>query len=57
MKQVLFLAIIAFFAVTGVMAVFFRDQKARSRLRVLRNVAYGYIVAIVLLAIYRMWIA
>lgn len=57
MKQVLFLAIIAFFAVTALMAVFFRDQKARSRLRFLRNVAYGYIVAIVLLAIYRMWIA
>jgi len=56
-KQVLFLAIIAFFAVTAVMAVFFRDQKARSRLRFLRNVAYGYIAAIVLLAIYRMWIA
>lgn len=57
MKQVLFLAIIAFFAVTAVMAVFFRDQKARNRLRFLRNVAYGYIAAIVLLAIYRMWIA
>lgn len=57
MKQVLFLAIIAFFAVTALMAVFFRDQKARGRLRFLRNVAYGYIVAIVLLAIYRMWIA
>jgi hypothetical protein len=56
-KSFIFLAILAFFAVTAVMAVFFRDEKARSRLKFLRNVAYGYIIAIVLLAAYRMWLA
>lgn len=57
MKSFLFLAIVAFFGITLVMAVFFRDEKARNRLKFFRNVAYGYIVAIVLLAIYRMGIA
>lgn len=57
MKSFLFLAILAFFAITAVMAVFFRDEKAKSRLKFFRNVAYGYIIAIVLLAMYRMWIA
>jgi hypothetical protein len=56
-KSFLFLAIVAFFAITLVMAVLFRDEKARSRLTFFRNVAYGYIIAIVLLAIYRMWVA
>lgn len=57
MKSFLFLAILAFFAITAVMAVFFRDPKAKSRLKFFRNVAYGYIIAIVLLAVYRMWFA
>lgn len=57
MKSFLFLAILAFFAITAVMAAFFRDEKAKSRLKFFRNVAYGYIIAIVLLAVYRMWIA
>jgi len=56
-KSFLFLAIVAFFAITLVMAVLFRDEKARSRLTFFRNVAYGYIIAIVLLALYRMWVA
>ncbi|MCC7090202.1 MAG: hypothetical protein KJ048_05010 [Dehalococcoidia bacterium] len=57
MKSFLFLAILAFFAITAVMALFFRDEKAKSRLKFFRNVAYGYIIAIVLLAVYRMWFA
>lgn len=57
MKSVLFLAIIGFFAITVVMALVFRDQKAKGRLKFFQNVAYGYIIAIVLLAIYRMWLA
>lgn len=57
MKSFLFLVILVFFAITVVMAVLFRDQKARNRLRFIRNVAYGYIIAIVLLAAYRMWVA
>ncbi len=57
MKSFLLLAIVAFFAITLVMAVLFRDEKARNRLKFLRNVAYGYIIAIVLLALYRMWTA
>ena len=57
MKPVLFLAIIGFFAITVVMALVFRDEKAKGRLKFFRNVAYGYIIAIVLLAIYRLWFA
>jgi hypothetical protein len=56
-KSFLFLAILAFFVITAVMAVFFRDEKAKSRLKFFRNVAYGYIIAIVLLAMYRLWFA
>lgn len=50
MKTFLVLAVVLFFAVTLVMAVFFRDERARSRLRFIRNVGWGYVIAIVLLA-------
>jgi hypothetical protein len=56
-KSFFFLAILLFFAVTVVMAVLFRDEKAKNRLKFMRNVGWGYIIAIVLLAIYRMWFA
>lgn len=50
MKTFLALAVVLFFAITLVMAVVFRDQKARGRLRFIRNIGYGYVIGIVLLA-------
>ncbi|WP_322797036.1 hypothetical protein [Tepidiforma sp.] len=55
MKSLLALALLTFFAVTIVLAVVFRNRQARDTLRFLRNVAYGYIVAIVLIAAWRLW--
>jgi hypothetical protein len=49
-KTFLVLAVVLFFAVTLVMAVFFRDERAKGRLRFIRNVGWGYVIAIVLLA-------
>lgn len=50
MKAFLVLAVVLFFAVTLIMAVFFRDERAKGRLRFIRNVGYGYVIAIVVLA-------
>ena len=55
MKTLLVLAIIAFFAVTIVMAVFFRDRRARGRLRFFRNVGWAYVVIILSLAAWRLF--
>ena len=55
MKSLLVLGLVAFFAITAVAAVFFRNTRARGTLRFLRNVAWAYIAVIVLLAIYRLW--
>jgi len=53
LKTLLVVGIVLFFAVSLVMAVFFRDEKSRSRLRFVRNVGWGYVIAIVLLAVWR----
>lgn len=53
MKSLLFLGVLLFFAISLVMAVVFRDQAARSRLRFIRNVGFGYVIAIVLIAVWR----
>lgn len=50
MKAFLVLAVVLFFAVTLVMALVFRDERARGRLRFIRNVGWAYVIAIVLLA-------
>ena len=50
MKSFLLLAIIVFFAVTLIMAVVFRDQRAEGRLRFFRNIAFGYVIAMVVLS-------
>ena len=50
MKALLILAAVLFFAITLVMAIFFRDERARGRLRFIRNVGWGYVIAIVILA-------
>lgn len=50
MKALLILAAVLFFAITLVMAIFFRDERARGRLRFIRNVGWGYVIAIAILA-------
>jgi multisubunit Na+/H+ antiporter MnhB subunit len=50
MKTFLILAVVLFFAVTIVMAVVFRNEHARNRLRFVRNVGWAYVIAIVALA-------
>lgn len=55
MKTLLLLAVVTFFVITVVMAVFFRDKRARGRIRFLRNVGWGYVVAILLLAAWRIY--
>ena len=50
MKALLILAAVLFFAITLVMAIFFRDERARGRLRFIRNVGWGYVIAIFILA-------
>lgn len=55
MKSLLVLGLVAFFAITVVAAVFFRNGRARDTLKFMRNVAWAYIAVIVLLAIYRLW--
>lgn len=55
MKTFLVLAVVLFFAVTLIMAVFFRDERARGRLRFIRNVGWGYVIAIVLLAVWSVY--
>ena len=44
----------AFFAVAAVMAVMFRNQRARESLKFIRNVAWVYIAVIVGLAVWRL---
>ena len=55
MRTLLLLGLATFFVVTVVMAVFFRDKRARGRIRFLRNVGWGYVVAILLLAAWRIY--
>lgn len=55
MKSLFVLGLVAFFAVTLVAAVFFRNARARDTLVFLRKVAWAYIAVIVILAIYRLW--
>ena len=54
MKSFVVFAIIAFFAVAAVMAVVFRNQRARESLKFIRNVAWVYIAVIVGLAVWRL---
>ena len=55
MKILLLLMVITFFVVTIVMAVFFRDRRARGRLLFLRNVGWAYVAIIVGLAAWRLF--
>jgi len=55
MRRFLFEAALAFFVVLAVVAVVFRSGWARDMLRFGRNLAWVYIVVVVLLAIVRVW--
>lgn len=55
MKSFLVSAIVLSAVVLVVAAVVFRSTRARNTLHFLRNAAWLYIVAIVLLALYRLW--
>lgn len=55
MRAFILLALITFFVVTIVMAVVFRDRGARGRLRFLAKVGWGYVIAVVLLAAWRLY--
>jgi hypothetical protein len=57
MRTLILFAIVTFFAVTAVLAVAFRSRRARDTLRFARNVAYAYIAAIILIAIWRLWLS
>lgn len=57
MKSLFVLAIVAFFLITVVAAVFFRNARARDTLKFMRKVAWAYIAVIVILAAYRLWTA
>ncbi len=54
MKSFVVFAVIAFFAVAAVMAVVFRNQRAKDSLKFIRNVAWAYIAVIVGLAVWRL---
>ncbi len=55
MKFLIFLSLIAFFAITVVSAVVFRNARAQNTLRFVRNVAWAYVAAIVILAAVRVY--
>lgn len=55
MKWLLLLALVTFFIVTIVMAVVFRDPKAKGRLRFVAKVGWAYVIAIVALAAWRLY--
>ena len=55
MKAFLLLALVTFFVVTIVMAVVFRDRRAKGRLRFLAKVGWGYVIAILVLAAWRLY--
>ena len=49
------LAMVVFFVITVVMAVVFRDRRAKSRLRFIAKVGWAYVIAVVLLAAWRLY--
>jgi multisubunit Na+/H+ antiporter MnhB subunit len=54
-KAFLLLAVVVFFVVTIVMAVVFRDRRAKGRLRFVAKVGWAYVIAIVALAAWRLY--
>lgn len=54
MKSAFVLAAVVLFAALIVLAVVFRSRTARDLLRLLRNVAYAWVVLVVVLAIFEL---
>jgi len=55
MKWLLLLALVTFFVVTIVMAVVFRDQRAKGRIQFLVKLGWAYVIAILVLAAFRIY--
>ncbi|MBI2766181.1 MAG: hypothetical protein HYX53_09750 [Chloroflexi bacterium] len=55
MRSFIFEALVLLALVLAVMALVFRNQRARSVLRTLRNAAWLYIALVFALGIYRIW--
>ena len=53
--KLLLVALVAFFVITVVMAVVFRDQRAKGRLQFIAKLGWAYIIAVVLLAVWRVY--
>ncbi|MGE3073403.1 MAG: hypothetical protein AB7N24_04865 [Dehalococcoidia bacterium] len=54
MKLLLF-GLVVFLVVTVFMAVVFRDQRSRARLRFLLKLGWAYVIAVILLAVWRIY--
>jgi hypothetical protein len=52
----LLLGLVTFFVVTIVMAVVFRDRRARGRIRFLVKLGWAYVIAVVILAAVRIYV-
>ncbi|MGE0599376.1 MAG: hypothetical protein AB7J35_06965 [Dehalococcoidia bacterium] len=52
MKLLLF-GLVVFLVITVIMAVVFRDQRSRARLRFMLKLGWAYVIAVVLLAAWR----
>jgi|GEM_PF-5362260 len=55
MRTLIALAIVTFFVVTVVMAVVFRDRRAKERLRLVLRIGWIYVAVIVALAVWRLY--
>lgn len=51
----LLLILVTFFVVTIVMAVVFRDRRARGRIRFLVKLGWAYVIAVLILAAVRIY--
>ena len=52
----LLLILVTAFVVTVVMAVVFRDRRARGRIRFLLKLGWAYVVAVLILAVVRIYL-
>lgn len=55
MRALILLAVVTFFVVTVVMAVVFRDGRAKGRIQFLMKLGWGYVIAILVLAAWRIY--
>ena len=53
--KLLLVALVAFFVITVVMAVVFRDQRAKGRLQFTARWGWAYVIGVSLLAVWRVY--